>query len=222
MPVSPTLHAHAPIRSTRKGEQTAERILDAAETLFAERGYAGTTLRDVATAVGLRIPSLYNHFPNKESLYAAVLERGIQPVFAALADFIAGGGARSGGSGPLVERMMELLGQRPNLPRLVQHETLAGGERLTPMLEAWIQPIFEHAQKTIEAGPAASRWPTQQIPLLVLALYHIVVGYFAIAPLYRDLNQVDLLSEDALERQTRFLRRLSRSLFGEDDAEPSD
>ncbi|MCH7709746.1 MAG: helix-turn-helix transcriptional regulator, partial [Myxococcales bacterium] len=42
----------------RKGELTAERILDAAEVLFSERGYAGTTLRDVAASVGIRIPSL--------------------------------------------------------------------------------------------------------------------------------------------------------------------
>ena len=46
---SPTPQATAPAPWRRKGEQTAERILDAAEALFAERGYAGTSLRDVAT-----------------------------------------------------------------------------------------------------------------------------------------------------------------------------
>jgi len=61
-------------RPRRKGEITAERILDAAEALFAEHGYAGTTLRDVAERVGIRIPSLYNHFESKDALYAAVLE----------------------------------------------------------------------------------------------------------------------------------------------------
>ena len=50
-------------RPWRKGQKTAERILDAAENLFADRGYAGTTMRDVSAAVGLRTPSLYNHFP---------------------------------------------------------------------------------------------------------------------------------------------------------------
>ena len=67
------------------GERTAERILDAAEELFAERGYAGATLRDVATRVGVRPPSLYNHFASKDALYAAVLERGIGPLIELLA-----------------------------------------------------------------------------------------------------------------------------------------
>ena len=54
---------------------TAERILDAAEDLFAEKGYSATSLGDVADRVGIRSPSLYNHFRNKEALYEAVLER---------------------------------------------------------------------------------------------------------------------------------------------------
>ena len=77
-----------PSATRRKGERTAERILDAAEILFSERGFAGTTLRDVALRVGLRIPSLYNHFASKESLYSAVLERGIGPVLAVLSEFV--------------------------------------------------------------------------------------------------------------------------------------
>ena len=54
---------------------TAERILDAAEDLFAQKGYSATSLGDVADRVGIRSPSLYNHFRNKEALYEAVLER---------------------------------------------------------------------------------------------------------------------------------------------------
>jgi hypothetical protein len=42
---------------------TRARILDAARTLFAERGYAGTSMRDLADALGMTKAALYYHFP---------------------------------------------------------------------------------------------------------------------------------------------------------------
>ena len=51
MPTSSTADLKDTQRKSRKGELTAERILDAAEELFSERGYAGTSLREVAAAV---------------------------------------------------------------------------------------------------------------------------------------------------------------------------
>jgi AcrR family transcriptional regulator len=195
-----------------RGEATAERILDAAEQLFAEHGYAGTTLRHVAARVGLRIPSLYNHFPSKDALYAAVLERGFGPVLALLSETQGEGGAPLG-SAAIVERVMRLLGEHPTLPRLLLHETLAGGQRLTPMLRGWIGPAFARADELVESTPTARAWSPELVPLVVLAMYHAVVGYFTIAPLYRDLNGVDLLTDPMIERQTRLLRRMVESLF---------
>jgi len=201
----------------RRGEITAARILDAAEALFAERGYAGTTLRDVADAVGLRIPSLYNHFPSKDALYAAVLERGFGPVLDLLGETLARPDARPAGH-ELGERVMRLLAAHPTLPRLILHETLAGGQRLTPMLRAWVGPAFARADALVERTPTARPWPPDLAPLFVLAMYHVVVGYFTIAPLYRDLSGVDLLSEPMIERQTRLLRRMVDALLPDPDA----
>jgi AcrR family transcriptional regulator len=214
---SPTTFAPASTR-TRKGERTAERILDVAEELFAERGYAGTTLRDVAGRVGLRNPSLYNHFPNKESLYAAVLRRGIGPVLETLGEFVDTGSDAYRDSGQVVERIMDLLARHPNLPRLVQHETLAGGQRLTPILRDWIGPTFARAREIVEAGPASRHWEPDQIPLLVLAMYQIVVGYFTIAPLYAQIDGENLLTRQALARQTRFLTEVVNRLFSEQES----
>ncbi len=202
----------------RKGERTAERILDAAEALFAERGYAGATLRDVAAKVGVRTPSLYNHFPSKESLYAAVLERGISPVLDVLTEVVETRDRSDRDVRQIVERTMRLVGKRPNLPRLIQHETLSGGRHLTPMLRDWVQRTFARAYEMVEASSAASRWDPDQFPLLVLATYHVFVGYFAIAHVYKDLNGEDLLTEQALAKQTRFFGDLVATLFEEGSA----
>jgi AcrR family transcriptional regulator len=55
------------------GQRTRQAILDAALDLFAERGFFGTSLRDVASAVGVRESALYNYFAGKEALFEALL-----------------------------------------------------------------------------------------------------------------------------------------------------
>ena len=198
---------------TRKGDRTALQILDAAEDLFAECGFSGTTLRGVATRVGIQIPSLYNHFESKEGLYAAVLERGLEPVIHVLANLVAESSQQRPDARPVVQSIMAVLDARPHLPRLLLHETLAGGQRLTPVLRSAIGPIFENAQKVTETATQGTRWRSDQVPQLVLALYHVVLGYYAIAPLYQQLTGQNLLSETAREDHTQFLADLVDTLF---------
>lgn len=52
-----------------------ERILEEALTLFSNKGYAATTMRDIADAVGMKAASLYNHFKGKWELFDALIER---------------------------------------------------------------------------------------------------------------------------------------------------
>ena len=56
-------------------ENTKEKILDAALVSFAENGYKGTNLRDLAAGLGLTKSALYKHFASKEEIWNAVLDR---------------------------------------------------------------------------------------------------------------------------------------------------
>src|SRR2546426_10712709 len=69
-------------RPTRPGSKRLRRdeILDEATRLFAERGYEGASMADLAERVGLRKASLFHHFASKDVLYGAVLERLIKPL----------------------------------------------------------------------------------------------------------------------------------------------
>ncbi len=76
-------------RWQRKGEQarsrlTQDAILDAAELLFGRHGIDATSVTDVAAQAGRSIGSLYHHFDNKEMLVAAVVDRIIVDLEAAL------------------------------------------------------------------------------------------------------------------------------------------
>ena len=59
---------------------TRERILDIAERLFADAGFASTSLRDITAEAGVNLAAVNYHFGSKESLLVAILERRIRPV----------------------------------------------------------------------------------------------------------------------------------------------
>jgi TetR/AcrR family transcriptional regulator len=59
------------------GDERHRQILDAAAELFAKQGFAGTTTRQIAAAIGSTETVLFRHFPTKESLYSAILEHRV-------------------------------------------------------------------------------------------------------------------------------------------------
>ncbi|MFC5764099.1 TetR/AcrR family transcriptional regulator [Actinacidiphila bryophytorum] len=66
-------------RRTRRvrmtGKERREQLLDIGRTLFAERGYEGTSVEEIAHKAGVSKPVVYEHFGGKEGLYAVVVDR---------------------------------------------------------------------------------------------------------------------------------------------------
>ena len=197
-------------------ETTRDRILDVAERLFAHKGFAGTVVRDIAREAGLTAPSLYNHFDGKQALYEAVLARGVQP----LVDLMDGLGKEDvAHSVDVLDAIMDHFASHPNVAKLIQHESLIGGASLSRIVQGWLRPIVAEGMMAMKRNPN-SVWTTDEQPLALAAWLHIILGHFAMAPLLRELFDVDPLSEDQLDRQKRFLKRYARLVMsGEKNTE---
>jgi AcrR family transcriptional regulator len=193
------------------GVTTADRILDAAESLFAERGRAGTAVRDIAARADLTPASLYNHFASKQELYEAVLERGIRPLVEIL-ERAAAADPGPGFADEIIETVMEQLGKTPHLPRLIQHEAVAGGEHLARLAKRFILPPVTQAMAAARRDASATSWEDDELPLLVAAWLNMIFGHFSMAPLLGEVFGFDPLEPDQLARQTRFLRKLAQRL----------
>src|SRR5216684_1668811 len=74
--------AQAQVRSIRPIRQDNRRVrlLDAAAKLFSERGFHGTSMRDIAKAVDMLSGSIYYHFDSKDEMLLAVYEEGMRRV----------------------------------------------------------------------------------------------------------------------------------------------
>jgi AcrR family transcriptional regulator len=190
---------------------TADRILDAAEDLFAEKGYSATSLGDVADRVGIRSPSLYNHFRNKEALYEAVLERLLEEFSAPLEEL---------GSAPVtyervfawLETIVRQHHAKPNLARLLQHAALSGGPHTNEMIDRLFQPMFQPGAQ-IEGDEIPLFRDTGLQPWAVMAFNNLVMSYVTMAPMYRDLLGQDPFSESALDKQLNLIKTLLRAVF---------
>lgn len=74
------------VTPNRRGAQSRQTVLDAAERVMAQQGYANATINDIVKESGIPISSVYHYFGSKDGVLLAVMERGAERFFAGLAD----------------------------------------------------------------------------------------------------------------------------------------
>jgi AcrR family transcriptional regulator len=191
-------------------KHTAERILDAAEAVFAERGYDAASLGDVADRVGIRPQAIYNHFSGKRELYAAVLERLLDPFLALLDDAAsAPAGVRSAQA---LARDIAFHARNPHLARILQYATLGGGEPLELIQRRWYRPFFERALLLAPEKNAIVQKNPALLPWVICAFHSLILGYATMAPLHRELLGIDPFSAEGVARQSELLSEMLRLL----------
>ncbi|HWA56922.1 MAG TPA: TetR/AcrR family transcriptional regulator [Gemmatimonadales bacterium] len=185
----------------RNAARTREAVLDAAEQLFAARGYESTSLTDVGAAAGVSRGTPGYFFGSKERLYRAVLERCLERVRVAV---------RSGRERALasneppdvvlagaVGEYFDFISDNPHFVRLLEREALSGAvhlRTLPPHLEA-TQEALGAIVSELALDPA-DRAEAEQLLVSMLALswFHVVhgptvlrgLGVDASSPGYRD------------------------------------
>ena len=88
---------------------TTERILDAAERLFADHGFEGTSIRDIVDSAKVNLAAIHYHFRSKEALLEAVLTRRISVVNGARLERLQAAEAEAAPEPPSVEAILRAL-----------------------------------------------------------------------------------------------------------------
>jgi AcrR family transcriptional regulator len=140
---------------------TRARVLDAATRLFAERGFHGTTVRDIATAARANVASGHYHFGSKRDLYVEVL----RAAFADVRRLLERGGVQVTDAAldrmtrPELERLLEtrvrlmlanLLGPPPSVhSTLMMREMLDPSDALPIVVTEFIEPMVAEAASVV-------------------------------------------------------------------------
>ena len=133
-----------PVRLSSQQRRNA--ILETAIRLFAERGFRGVTTRELAAAVGVSEPVLYQHFPSKKELYSAIIEaskdEGYTTALASLKQMAAGGNDEEFFR-HLAHAMICWHETKPDLIRLKLFSALEGHELMQDLHDKQTKPFVD-------------------------------------------------------------------------------
>jgi AcrR family transcriptional regulator len=196
-------------------QPTREAILDAAERLFSARGVDGVAVRDLARELGLTASSLYNHFPSKQALYEAVLERGLRPIVelvqASWQDQL-----ERETVARTVNELVAHLAEHPHLARLIQRALLEETGNIRALLGRWLGPLYREGVGVIGRVATSAGWEPEEVPHLAVGLYGMVFGYFVNAASLQRTGTWggEAFAPHALETQRHFLEKALYRLLG--------
>ena len=188
-------------------DSSQARILAAARNEFAQRGFPGARLQDIAERAGLTHPTLLYHFGSKERLYAAVIEQAMQD-WAGMTD-AAVSAAPPGFDrvAALVDAGLEFFAGHHDFVVIWRREAIEGGGRLEPAMAEHLRAFFDRAVAFLRGEVAAGRLREHDPVELMQLIYGAVMTYFSDAGF-----RARLLDEDPLAGSERFRDALTAML----------
>jgi AcrR family transcriptional regulator len=190
----------------RNPVRTRAAILDAAEKLFAQKGFEATSLNEVGTAAGVSRGTPGYFFGSKSDLYQAVLDRS----FTEVREAVRAGRARALASNQAPDAILagavsdyfDFLAARPNFIRLIEREALNGGSQLDEVSHL---SAGQEALTAISAELGLDDSPSGEAAQLLLSIIALCWFHLIHARTVAPAVGVTLENADDLERRRRHI-----------------
>jgi TetR/AcrR family transcriptional regulator len=187
-----------------RGLDTRERVLQVAQTLFAERGYRGTSLRDIARRIGIKAPSLLHHFPSKQQLYVAVLDRIFQGMEEAAGRLMVGRTSFQDRMRHAISDAIDFIVDHPEQMMLLWKEFSDESGFGRNVLKRRIPPLNAIEVNFVFQGQRGGEFRAELDPFnFVQSLHSITLGYFSTAAMVKRLWNINWLEKPLIERRKR-------------------
>ena len=170
-------HTVKPFRqmSTIKKDNTEDKILNAAQEVFIQKGMDGTRMQEIADTAGINKALLHYYFRTKQKLYEAIFQKVFKQVFPKIEMFVLSDRPIEEKVEIFVENYIGVLIKNPYLPTFILKEINRDPEFLASVLKSQgINPsqIFKMFEREIEAGNIRKMDPRElMVNLLALSIF---------------------------------------------------
>jgi AcrR family transcriptional regulator len=185
----------------RNGRRPA--ILAAATELFADRGFGGVSVQEIADAARTHKTTVLYHFETKEALHEAVLDEALGTLAEVMREFLAGPFRRERVA-YLLDQNHSFFAEHLSLARLLQRELLESADA-DAYLRRFVEPIYLPAVRFLERGMDAGTIRRIDPALFIHDLHVQLIGYFCHRPLLERLLGGDPYSIEALIARRDYL-----------------
>src|ERR1700744_6791918 len=159
----------ASVRSRLSRSDRMEQPLGVAHALFAERGYGDVTMDEIAAAVGVTKPLLYNYFGNKERLYIACMEQAGDSLIKTVGEAIAGTDSPGDALGAGVRAFFAFLDSDRAAWAVLFDETLPVGGEVADRVAAYRGQIVELVSSSLLAQVPEGRRDATRVEIEALS-----------------------------------------------------
>ena len=163
--------------------QSREHIVDAASAIFADKGFAGARVDEIARRAGVNKAMLYYHVGNKQTLYTAVLIRNLERVEKVLAAASATEGSARARLQAVIGAVVGILHTIPDHPRIMLREIASGGANLSPEVLRRMLGVLEVVGGLLAEGREAGELRDTDPVLTHLAIVGAALFLASVRPL---------------------------------------
>jgi len=213
--MAPPPAALARSRPGPRAERTREAILAAAESRFAEHGFAATRLEDIAEAVGIRRASIVYHFRDKAELYDAVIADVLGALRARLEPILLAGGPLVRRAERAVSAWVDFVAERPAVARLVLREVADAAPGREPAIVRHSRPFFDLVGRVLADADDPVRTRAVDPVQIASAVAGATVFHVAAMPILLPGFGYQPLAPERVEALRREVLDATRRLLGD-------
>jgi AcrR family transcriptional regulator len=176
---------------TDRSSTARQKILDAASTVFAESGFGGARVDEIARRAGVNKAMLYYHVGNKQALYTAVLTRNFDRMEKALDEALAIHGSAREQLEALITGIARTLRALPDHPRIVLREFASSGANLQPEVVERMVRVLGTVRGLLTDGARRGEIRATDPVMTHLALVGASLFLSSVAPLRERISKID-------------------------------